>query len=178
MKILVFGASGSGTTTLAAAVAQKSDYVHLDTDDFYWQVTDPPYQQKVSKEIRQARLSKSFHQHKNVIISGSIVSWGEEWKTAFDLVVFIYLKSSKRLERLHERERKRYGDRLIHDTKVRQIHADFIAWTQQYDDPSFKGRSLAVHDRWLKSIKCPILRLDGELELDLKIEKVLTSVKE
>ena len=44
--IHVTGASGSGVTTLARALAERLSVAHLDTDDFYWLPSDPPYQQK------------------------------------------------------------------------------------------------------------------------------------
>jgi hypothetical protein len=38
------GASGSGSSSLAAAIASRHGHRHLDTDDFYWMPTDPPFQ--------------------------------------------------------------------------------------------------------------------------------------
>jgi adenylate kinase family enzyme len=39
------GASGSGTSTLAAALGKRLGIAHLDTDDYYWLPTDPPFEQ-------------------------------------------------------------------------------------------------------------------------------------
>ena len=47
MKILIFGASGSGTTTLASEIETKTGFKHLDVDDYYWKKTNPPYQEKI-----------------------------------------------------------------------------------------------------------------------------------
>ena len=44
--IHIFGASGSGTTTLARCIAERWGFVHLDSDDFFWLPTDPPYTHK------------------------------------------------------------------------------------------------------------------------------------
>jgi adenylate kinase family enzyme len=46
MKLVVFGASGSGTTTLGNEVAKRTGFVRLDVDDFYWEKTEPPFQEK------------------------------------------------------------------------------------------------------------------------------------
>ncbi len=35
-KIHIFGASGSGTSTLGAALSNELSYTHLDTDDYFW----------------------------------------------------------------------------------------------------------------------------------------------
>ena len=39
MKILIFGASGSGTTTLGKEIEKRTDFTHLDIDDYYWKKT-------------------------------------------------------------------------------------------------------------------------------------------
>ena len=42
-RVHVFGASGSGTTTLGRALAEALGSVHLDTDAYFWESTDPPF---------------------------------------------------------------------------------------------------------------------------------------
>ena len=44
--IHILGSSGSGTTTLASALATKHDNIHLDTDNFFWIATDPQFREK------------------------------------------------------------------------------------------------------------------------------------
>ena len=41
--IHIFGASGSGTTTLGRAIHETFRHAHLDTDNYFWISTDPPY---------------------------------------------------------------------------------------------------------------------------------------
>ena len=43
VRIHLTGASGSGTTTLGAALAQRLACAHHDTDSFFWLPTDPPF---------------------------------------------------------------------------------------------------------------------------------------
>ncbi len=42
-RIHIFGGSGSGTSTLGAAIAQCFGHSHLDVDSFFWEKTDPPF---------------------------------------------------------------------------------------------------------------------------------------
>jgi len=46
MLILITGASGSGTSTLGAALAKELGIAHLDADDYYWLPTTPPFTAK------------------------------------------------------------------------------------------------------------------------------------
>ncbi|MDY8135371.1 AAA family ATPase [Aquimarina sp. 2201CG5-10] len=177
MKILIFGASGSGTTTLGKELELKFDFVHLDADDYYWKATQPPFQEKISLSERNKTLTKDFKKNKNVIISGSMVSWGEEWKSAFDLAIFIYLRPKIRIERLKEREKIRLGDKLLTDKQTQESSVEFIEWAKKYDDPNFLGRSLKVHNDWIKLLKYPVIRIDGEMNLTAKVKKVLSELK-
>ena len=59
-RIHVLGASGSGTSSLAAAIARRHGHRHLDTDDFFWMPTDPPYSgPHVSENSPAASLSSA-----------------------------------------------------------------------------------------------------------------------
>lgn len=55
-RIHIVGASGSGATSLAAAIATKHGHAHLDTDDFFWLPSDPPYRQRRPADARLALL--------------------------------------------------------------------------------------------------------------------------
>jgi len=47
--IMVFGASGSGTTTLGREFAKILGFTHLDIDDYFWEKTDVPYTSAAGK---------------------------------------------------------------------------------------------------------------------------------
>lgn len=177
MKILIFGASGAGTTTLAKEVAERTDFKHLDLDDYYWKKTTPPYQIKIPLIERNKNLRIDFRKFKNIVLSGSMVSWGKEWETVFDFVFFIRLDNAERMKRLEKREIERYGDLLFTDRKIQKNSNAFLEWANQYEDPNFQGRSLVVHTNWMKLLNCKVLSLDGASELDDKVDLVLNEIK-
>jgi adenylate kinase family enzyme len=43
MRVLITGASGSGTTTLGRALAARLGFAFLDADDYYWLPSDLPF---------------------------------------------------------------------------------------------------------------------------------------
>lgn len=176
MKLSIFGASGSGTTTLGKKLAQLLDCKHLDADDYYWEPTDPPYQHKVPLDLRNARITKDFESNLTVIISGSMVSWGKHWESAFDLAVFLYVPHALRMERLKKRETQRYGDLLYTDKAVISNHEAFLQWAAQYDDESFDGRSLKRHEQWMEQLLCPTLRIEGDTTVMERTKLVLERI--
>jgi hypothetical protein len=108
-RIHIFGASGSGTSSLAAAVAQRHGHRHLDTDDFYWMPTDPPFQQVRPRDERLARLESAIEQLPTWVLSGSLCGWGDPLIPRFELVVLLLVPTPVRLARLRAREPQRYG---------------------------------------------------------------------
>ena len=59
-RIYIVGASSSGTTTLGAALAERLDARHLDTDSFFWEATDPPFTTKRPVEERLALMEAAM----------------------------------------------------------------------------------------------------------------------
>ena len=153
MKLLIFGASGSGTTTLGRELGEAIHCIHLDSDDYYWKQTEPPYQEKNPFTERVRHLTTDVEKHQNVIVSGSLVSWGPYWHTAFDLAVFLYLPPLIRMARLEQRESERNKDRPK-TLLTESISKEFMDYVKQYDA---KQDYLAIIFKALNSLKCGIV---------------------
>ena len=153
MRIHITGASGSGATTLGAALARELSLHHADADTYYWLRTSPPFKEKRSTADRLAMVNRDLQSEPGVVLSGSIYGWGSQVEDAFDLVVFLYLPAAVRVERLRWREIERYGT----------ADPAFLKWASEYDDGPSEGRSLAKHNAWLAQRSCPVLRLEEDL---------------
>lgn len=151
------GASGAGTTTLARAIADCWAVPHADADDYFWIPSDPPYIEKRPEAERVALMEQVFLPREAWVLSGSMLSWGNDVVTRCDAVVFLTLDARERLRRLEARERVRHGGRIIDEA----AWTAFLEWARGYDDPAFEGRSRVAHERWLSSLSCPVLRLDS-----------------
>jgi adenylate kinase family enzyme len=159
--IHVLGASGAGTTTLGGAIAQAFGHVHLDTDDYYWEPTDPPFQQKREAVARVEILGAALDAHPRWVLSGSLCGWGDVFVPRFDLVVFLLVPTDVRLARLLERERRRFGaEALALGGPMHGIHEAFMVWAAGYDDGGEEMRSRRLHERWLAALPCPLIRLE------------------
>lgn len=44
--IHIYGASGSGTSTLGRLISEQLGYTFMDTDDYFWLPTNPKYIKK------------------------------------------------------------------------------------------------------------------------------------
>lgn len=85
--IHIFGASGSGTSTLGRKICDELGYRFMDTDDYFWLSTDPKYIKKRPRNERIKLMKRDIANSDNAVISGSLVDWGDELIPLFTLAV-------------------------------------------------------------------------------------------
>jgi adenylate kinase family enzyme len=161
-RLHILGASGSGTSTLAAALCARHGWKHVDTDDIFWLATDPPCAEIRPREERVTLMQAALDGARDWIVSGSMCGWGDVFIPRFDQVVFLVVPSEIRLKRLTAREAGRYGlEAIAPGGRNHEQFIEFMAWTAQYDDGAPTMRSRALHEEWLAKLPCPVLRLEG-----------------
>jgi adenylate kinase family enzyme len=179
-RIHITGASGSGVSTLGAALARWLGCAHLDTDAFYWLPADPPYTQPRPVAERLALVSAAMDAAgAGWVLSGSLDGWGDPLIPRFERAVFLETPTELRLARLAERERRRYGAAIEPGGALAAHHLDFMAYAAAYDTGVFTstltGRHRARHEAWLAHLPCPLLRLDGAAPSDALADAVIGS---
>ena len=162
MRVLITGASGSGTTTLGKALATQWGAEFFDADDYLWLPTEPPYLKQRPLVERADLLSKPLGDHASGVVCGAIMGWGAQLEDNFDLIVFLYAGTKVRLLRLAQSELQRFG----------KVNPDFLAWAAQYDSGPPEGRSLVKHNAWLALRTSPVLRLSGELPVAQLLHRI------
>ena len=171
LRIHIFGASGTGTTTLGRALASRWSISHHDTDDYYWQARKDPFKHKRLVDERLELMKAVFLGREKWILSGSVVSWSELLLPYFDLAIFLSLPITERMERIRGREVMRYGERALAPGGVRHhAHQEFMQWNASYEDQNFNGRSRQTHEDWIEHLTCPVLRLNSSVSITTLVE--------
>jgi adenylate kinase family enzyme len=165
-RVHVFGASGAGTSTLGRELARRHGLNFFDTDDFYWQTTDPPYQQPHPREVRQRSLRDALNGSDGWVLAGSLCGWGDFVIPMLDLAIFVVVDLPLRLTRLRQRNVERYGARVALGGDLYEQHQAFLKWASSYEEGSVEMRSQALHEQWLLHLPCQVRRVDGSRSLD------------
>ncbi|WP_431673849.1 AAA family ATPase [Rhizobium leguminosarum] len=173
VHIHVMGASGSGTTSLGLALAEKLDIAHLDTDDFFWLSTDPPFVTPRDADQRIGLLLDEVARHEGWILSGSALKWGRPVEPLYDLIVFVRIDPELRMARILARETARYGSRIRPGGDMAVKSGEFLEWAASYDTAGPERRSLAAHEQWLDTQTAPVLRLDSSRDIDDLVAEAL-----
>ena len=176
-RVHLVGASGSGTTTLGRALARHLAAPHFDTDDYFWFPTDPPFEKIRPVAERHALLGPELASDRWVL-SGSLCGWGDVYIPRFALVVFCAVAPDVRLARLRAREHERYGQAAIAPGgPLRAKHEMFMAWAASYEAGSPVERSRAMHEAWLATLPCPVLRLENTDDVATRLAAVLARLR-
>lgn len=170
--IHICGASGSGTTTLANVICERFGFLHLDTDDFFWEPTDPPFTTKRTSELRQKLLAEAIESSERCVISGSLCDWGDIFISKFNLVIYLHTDTSIRIERLRAREFSNFGARILPGGDMYEAHDVFIRWAAAYDTGGLEIRSAMMHREWLKLCSCPVIKLDGASNIQENLKSI------
>lgn len=172
-RINIFGAAGTGASTLGGALAARMGCVHIEADHFIWLPTDPPFQQMRSPDDRQALLAAALPAQAEWVLSGSISGCGDLAIPLLDLVVFLWVPPAIRLARLTARERERYGEAALAPGGI--MHARytlFMNWAAAYDRSGPEQRSRSLHESWLATLPCPVLRIEGAPTVDEALAEI------
>ena len=173
-RIHIFGASGSGCTTLGASLAERFGVPHLDGDAYLWLPTDPPFASVRERGERQGLLQRDIDASASWVLSGSVCGWGDLVIPRLTLAVFLTIPHQVRMDRLARRESLRSGITLSPADQAR--HHQFMDWASRYDDGDLSIRSRALHEAWVAPLPCPVLRLDGDLTNQERTARVLDAV--
>lgn len=163
--IHIFGASGSGTSTLGSYLSRQLGYTWMDSDDYFWVPTDPRFTTKRPKEERIRLMRADIAQADHVVLSGSLSDWGNELIPMFTLAIRLVTGTQVRLDRIRAREYARFGNRILPGGDMYETHQAFLTWASGYDTGDEHMRSRLSHDLWQQLLQCPLLTLSGEAPL-------------
>jgi thymidylate kinase len=95
----------------------------------------------------------------------------------YDLIIYLRLDPTLRMERLRQRERIRYGQRIEPGGDMAALNAQFLTWAAAYDTAGREQRSHQAHEEWLAAQAAPVLRLDSSEPVQTLVQAVLSAVR-
>lgn len=177
MRLHLFGASGSGCSSLGDALAKRLDLAFFDTDDFFWETTTPPFTVLADPQKRNESLLRALQQNDGWVLAGSISNWNLELESLFSLAIFVRLPTEVRMGRLEEREAQRYSSRVLPGGDLYDTSQAFLTWSRSYDTGELPGRTLAQHTAWYAALPCPKIDLLNVGHFDQTVEWLVSEVR-
>ncbi|MGI5896870.1 MAG: shikimate kinase [Oscillospiraceae bacterium] len=175
--IMIMGSSGAGKTTLGKLLANELGYTFVDIDEYIWRKdTEIPFSAMYSKTEKIDRLMDAISTSIHFVMAGSMNSFHEHFDPFFELVVYLHTDAQVRMKRVHARELDLFGERILKGGDMYAGHQKFLNDIAGYDF-GIGSCTLQQHERWIKSLKCKVIRLDGAHALDENLKIILKAYK-
>ena len=177
IRLNIIGASGVGKTTLGKALAKRLDIDFFDSDFYYHELTDPPFQKQRTSEDRCSLIMKDISNCQSWVLSGAVANWLPTPELDYTMLVFLYLPPEIRLKQLKQREQSLYGQRIEAGGDMEADHNFFMNWTAEYDDSTCEGtNTFQHHENFFEQVACKTLKIETPMTTDQQVELVLNQL--
>ncbi len=160
MGIIICGLNGTGKSTLGKALAEKLHFYFIDIEDLYFPKINPDYiyaSPRTREEVGKILLHE-MKMHKNFILASVKGDYGEDIYSFFQYVILLDVPRDIRLQRVKERSFQKFGSRMLSGGDLFEQEEKFFHFVE--------SRNENIVEEWVKSLKCPIIRIDGTKSID------------
>lgn len=160
MGIIICGLNGTGKSTLGKALAEKLHIHFIDIENLYFPKTNPNYiyaSPRTRKEVENLLLHE-IKTHKNFILASVKGDYGEDIYSFFQYAILLDVPRDIRLQRVKKRSFQKFGRRMLSGGDLFEQEENFFRFVESRDENT-------VED-WAKSLKCPVIRIDGTKPID------------
>ena len=162
--IVIVGGNGSGKTTLGRYLSEMLGYKHMDVEDYYFKNSDIPYANPRTRDEVQNLMLQDIKSHGDFIISSVNGDLGTHINGFYDLIVYIEVPLDVRMERVQQRSIDKFGARVLAGGDMYEQEQNFFDFV--------RNRTMEKTDIWVKTMKCPVVYIDGTKDIKTNAEYV------
>lgn len=134
---------------------KKKDFYFLDSEELYFAKTDnhPIYaSSRTHDEVIELFLTKR-KAYENFVFASVKGDYGEAITPFFQYAVLIDAPKDIRIKRVKNRSFQKFGNRMLPGGDLYEQEQRFFDFVQSREEDTV--------ERWVQSLTCPILRVDG-----------------
>lgn len=167
MGILICGLNGAGKSTIGELLAEKLDYQFIDNEDLYFPKTNKNYMyaNPRSKEEVIRLLEGKITSNRNFVFAAVKGDYGNLLISQLDYIVVVEVPKQIRLKRVKKRAFQKFGKRMIADGDLAQKEKEWYDY--------IKSRPEDYVEKWIRTIECPVLRIDGTKTVEEIMDTIL-----
>lgn len=169
--IIICGLNGTGKSALGKALAEKLHFYFIDNEDLYFPKIDPVYVYAAprTREEVEKLLLREIEKHENFVFSSVKGDYGETIYSFFQYAVLINVPKDIRIERVKKRSFQKFGNRML-------FGGDLYEQEERFFD-LVKSRAEDTVEKWIQSLKCPIIRIDGTKPIEENVNLVIEQIQ-
>lgn len=158
MGIIICGLNGTGKSTLGKALAEKLHFI--DIENLYFPKTNPNKiyaSPRTRKEVEKLLLHE-IKTHKDFILASVKGDYGEDIYSLIQYAILLDVPKNIRLKRVKKRSFQKFGNRMLLGGDLYEQEENFFHFVESRDEN--------IVEEWVKSLKCPVIRMDGTKSID------------
>ena len=160
MGIIICGLNGTGKSTLGKALAEKLHFHFIDIENLYFPKTNPNYiyaSPRTRKEVEKLFLHE-IKTHKDFILASVKGDYGEDIYSLIQYAILLDVPKNIRMKRVKNRSFQKFGNRMLLGGDLYEQEENFFHFVESRDEN--------IVEEWVKSLKCPVIRMDGTKSID------------
>lgn len=169
--IIICGLNGTGKSTLGKALAEKLHFYFIDNEDLYFPKIDPAYiyaAPRTREEVEKLLLNE-INKNENFVFASVKGDYGEIIYSFFQYAVLIDVPKDIRIERVKNRSFQKFGNRML-------FGGDLYEQEERFFD-LVKSRAENTVEKWIQTLNCPIIRIDGTKPIEENINIVIEQIQ-
>ena len=169
--IIICGLNGTGKSTLGKALAEKLHFYFIDNEDLYFPKIDPNYiyaAPRTREEVEKLLFNK-IEKHEKFVFASVMGDYGEKIDRFFQYAVLIDVPKNIRIERVKNRSFQKFGNRML-------FGGDLYEQEERFFD-LVKSRAENTVEKWIQTLRCPIIRIDGTKPIEENINFVIEQIQ-
>jgi adenylate kinase family enzyme len=163
--IIVFGANGSGKSTIARELANVLNYKHMDIEDYHFIESEIPYTKARTREECLNLMLEDTNKHKNFVLSAVTGDFGDEIESMYIFAVLLAAPLGIRIDRVKRRAFMQHGDRISEGGDMYKQYLEFVEFV--------RSRTSDRISQWEAKLKCPVITIDSTKPISENIELII-----
>ena len=171
MGIIICGLNGAGKSTLGKALAEKFHFYFIDIENLYFAKADPDYiyaSPRTHEEVEKILLQE-IKMHENFILASVKGDYGEVIYSFIQYAILIDVPKDIRLQRVKMRSFQKFGNRMLSGGDLYEQEKNFFHFVESRDEN--------IVEEWVKSLKCPVIRIDGTKPIDENAKFIIERIQ-
>lgn len=170
--IIICGLNGSGKSTIGREIAKLLNYKFIDVEDYYFVGNNSNYKYDYSRSKNEVitLLLEDMNKSKNFVMASVIGNYGDEIISKYTCVIMINVPTEISIKRIKKRSYEQFGDRMLFGGDLYEKEKHF------FDMVALK--STADIKKWVNTVNCPVIEIDGTKTIDYNIELLMNKLSE